>query len=140
MTHRGWWVNQSQGQQRTWSCDSISRPLWSVWSILSNQCCGMRIRITLMRNRILLFTMMRIRILSFTLMRIRILPGTFKFDADPDLDPTTHFPTDLDPPIPQNDPLRLPPLFTSMRIRILLFTLMRIRIQISSQCRSAQLP
>ncbi len=41
---------------------------------------------------------------------------TFQFDADPDPDPTTHFFPDVDPPMLQNDPLRLP-LFTSMRIR-----------------------
>jgi hypothetical protein len=35
---------------------------------------------------------------------------TFQFDADPDLDPTTHFPTDLDPPMLQKHPLRLPPI------------------------------
>jgi hypothetical protein len=28
---------------------------------------------------------------------------------DPDPDPTTHFFLDLDPPMPQNDPLRLQP-------------------------------
>jgi hypothetical protein len=30
-------------------------------------------------------------------------------DPEPDPDPTTHFSPDLDPPILQNDPLRLPP-------------------------------
>ncbi len=37
----------------------------------------LRIRITLMRIRILLFTVMRIRIIHFILMRIRILPLNF---------------------------------------------------------------
>ncbi len=59
----------------------------------------LRIRITLMRIRILLFTLMRVRILLFTLMQIRIrIPlftlmririQLFTFDADPD--PFTHF-------------------------------------------------
>ncbi len=52
---------------------------------------------------------MQIRILPFTLMWIRILPGTFDFDADPDL--TTRFFPNLDPPMPQNDPLRLLPFY-----------------------------
>ncbi len=50
---------------------------------------------------------------------------TFQFDPDPD--PTTHFFPDLNPPMVQNDPLRLH-LFTLMRIQ--LSTLMRIRIQL----------
>jgi hypothetical protein len=32
---------------------------------------------------------------------------TFQFDASPD--PTTHFFPDLDPSMPQNNPVRLPP-------------------------------
>ncbi len=57
----------------------------------------------------------RIQILLFSLMRI--LDPTFYSDADPDLDPsfdadpdpnpTAHFFPDLDPPMLQNDPLRL---------------------------------
>ncbi len=34
---------------------------------------------------------------------------TFHTDADPDPDPTNHFFPKLDPPMLQNDPLRLPP-------------------------------
>jgi hypothetical protein len=34
--------------------------------------------------------------------------GTFQFDADPDPDPNTHF-FRFGPPMPLNDPLRLPP-------------------------------
>ncbi len=34
---------------------------------------------------------------------------TFHSDAVPDPYPTTHFFSDLDPPLLQNDPLRLPP-------------------------------
>ncbi len=61
----------------------------------------------------------------------------FLFDTDPDPDPATLFFPDLDPPMLQNDPLRLPPfhfdedpdpVFTWMRIRIQLSTLMRMRI------------
>jgi hypothetical protein len=66
---------------------------------------------------------------------------TFQFDADPDPVPTTHLFPDLDPPMLQNGPLRLlpfhfdadpdlDPAFTLIRIRILRFTLMRIRIQL----------
>jgi hypothetical protein len=79
----------------------------------------------------------------------------FHFDADPDLtfhseadpDPNSPFFPDLDPPMLQNDPLRLPPFhfdedpdpdfyfdenpdFAFPLIRILLFTLMRMRIRI----------
>ena len=49
------------------------------FSVLRIRITLMRIRIllfTLMRNRILPFTLIRTRILSFTLMRIRILPFT----------------------------------------------------------------
>ncbi len=49
----------------------------------------------------------RIRILPFTLIYVQIL--ACNFDADPVLDPTTHFFPDLDPPMLQSDPIRLPP-------------------------------
>ncbi len=75
----------------------------------------------------LIFTLMRIRILTFNLMRIRTL--TFNLMRIQIQDPTTHFFPDLDPPMLQNDPLRLPP-YTLMQIRILLFTLMQMRIRI----------
>ncbi len=82
-------------------------------------------------------------------MRIRILPAdpdpeaTFQFDAGPDPDLATKFSPDLYPPMLQNYPLKLPPFhcdadpdpsfhFELMRIRSLLFTLMRIRIQLST--------
>ena len=45
---------------------------------------------------------MRIRILLFT------DPDSI-FHSDADQDPTAHFSPDLDPPMLQNDPLRLPP-------------------------------
>ncbi len=50
---------------------------------------------------------------------------TFQFA--PDLDHTNHFFPDLDPPMLQNDNLRLH-FFTLMRVRILFFTLMPIRL------------
>ncbi len=49
---------------------------------------------------------------------------TCRFDADPD--PTTHFSPDLDPPMHQNGPLRLPPFhFDANADRIQLSTSMR---------------
>jgi hypothetical protein len=60
---------------------------------------------------------MQIRILTFNLMRIQIQ------------DPTTRIFPDLNPPLLQNDPLRLPP-YTLLRIRILLLTLMQMWIRI----------
>ncbi len=59
-----------------------------------------------MRIWILLFTLMRIRILPFTLIRVRILPVPFnlmRIRIVPIIFP------DLDPPMIQNGPLRLPP-------------------------------
>jgi hypothetical protein len=35
--------------------------------------------------------------------------GTIQFEEDPETRPTPHFSPDLDPPMLQNDPLRLPP-------------------------------
>ncbi len=67
----------------------------------------LRIRITLVRIGILFFTFKRIRILPFTLKRIRILLFNLMRIRTRIL-PLTFFP-DLDPPILQNDPLRLAP-------------------------------
>jgi hypothetical protein len=61
----------------------------------------LRIRLTLMRIRILLFTLMRNRILDVD------PDSTFYFD--PDLAPTTHFFPDLDPLMLQNYLLGLQP-------------------------------
>ncbi len=58
---------------------------------------------------------------------------TFLSDVDPDPGPTTHFFTDLYPPMLQNDSLRLPPFHVLADPDPAFTTLMRmlVRIQVS---------
>jgi hypothetical protein len=121
---------QCHSQTRTRFCHSgpvqgVSNVSW-LFTVTSLLLAVLRIRITLMHIRILLFSFMRIRIriLPFTLIGNASDP-TFQFDPDP----STHLLPDLDPLMFQNDPLRLPPFpfHILMRIRVRISEL-RIRI------------